>query len=392
MQGEVLMTKEGRTVLGLAEGYTAIFGFSNVYYLLGIYLAMRGMATPAQIGWIMGAFYAAQTCCRPFAGDVVVRLGFRKTFLVGSVLCLAGSAAFALTGPSFRWLIFWRVLMGVGSGLYVVALTTYQTLGIPDSIRGSAFSLISAGGIVPLVTFVPLADFFLKKGWPLSYVWFVPLLTLYALACGLRLPEIDIPQKEGGERDLSLPALAKKPGIRVLLASVTVFSMTDACLLAIGGVASERGLLPSLFLTANATIGLLVRIGGRKILDVLPRRQMAAPAIAVTSLGLFAASFSEGNVAYALCGILFGVAMGFGFPLHMALIGDVAEPRHRAGVASLVWFLMGACFFIVPILLGSLAGLLGTAGAFRALTLALFASSFGVFLLWNPRYSFRRSH
>jgi MFS family permease len=386
------MTKEGRTVLGLAQGYTAIFGFSNVYYLLGIYLAMKGMATPAQIGWIIGAFYAAQTCCRPFAGNVVVRLGFRKTFLAGSLLCLAGSTAFALTGPSFRWLLFWRVLMGVGSGLYVVALTTYQTLGIPDSIRGSAFSLISAGGIVPLVTFVPLADFFLKRGWGFSYAWLVPLLTLYALACGMRLPEIEIPQREDDGRDFSLPGLAGKPGIRVLLVSVTVFSMTDACLLAIGGIASERGLIPSLFLTANAVIGLLVRIGGRKILDVLPRRQMAAPAIAVTSLGLFAATFAGGNASYALCGVLFGFAMGLGFPLHMALIGDVAQPHHRAGVASLVWFSMGACFFAVPILLGNLAGILGTTGAFRALTLALLASSFGVFLLWNPRYSFRWPH
>ena len=136
------MMKESRTVLGLAEGYTAIFGLSNVYYLLGIYLAMRGMATPAQIGWIMGAFYAAQTCCRPFAGDVLLRLGFRRTFLAGSLLCLAGSTGFALTGTGFHWLVFWRVLMGVGSSLYVIALTTYQTLGIPDSIRGSAFSLI----------------------------------------------------------------------------------------------------------------------------------------------------------------------------------------------------------------------------------------------------------
>jgi len=87
------VTKEGRTVLGLAEGYTAIFGLSNVYYLLGIYLAMRGMATPTQIGWIMGAFYAAQTCCRPFAGDVVLRLGFRRTFLAARSSWLDGAGS-----------------------------------------------------------------------------------------------------------------------------------------------------------------------------------------------------------------------------------------------------------------------------------------------------------
>lgn len=386
------MTREGRTVLGLAEGYTAIFGLSNVYYLLGIYLSMRGMSTPGQIGWVMGAFYAAQTCCRPFAGNVVMRIGFRRAFLAGALLCLAGSSAFALTGPSFRWMLFWRIVMGIGSSLYVIALTTYQTLGIPDSTRGSAFSLISAGGIVPLVTFVPLADFFLRKGWTFLYAWMVPLIALYALACGLRLPALDIPGKTEGKKRQGLFSLAKAPGIRTLLISSTVFSMTDACLLAIGGVAAERGLLPSLFLTANASVGLLVRVGGRRILDMLPRRKMAAPAIAMTSLGLIGASFARGNLAYSLWGVFFGIAMGLGFPLHMALIGDVAEPHQRAQVSSLVWFLMGACFFIVPILLGSLAGILGTTGAFRAFTLLLLAFSPFVLVLWNPGYSFFRSH
>jgi len=386
------MIGEGRMVLRLAEGYMAIFGFSNVYYLLGVFLAMRGMATPAQTGWIMGAFYAAQTCCRPFAGQVVTKIGFRRAFASGALLCLAGSAAFALAGSSFRWMLFWRILMGIGSSLYVIALTTYQTLAIPDAIRGSAFSLISAGGIVPLVTFVPLADFLLRQGWTEAYAWFVPLIALFAFFCGLRLPELEIPRKEGEKRNVSLLTLSVRPGIRVLLVSVTLFSMTDACLLAIGEVASSRGLIPSLFLTANAAVGLLIRIGGRKILDVLPRRQMAAPALALTSLSLFAASFAGTNLAYALCGSLFGIAMGLGFPLYMALIGDVAEPHQRAAVSSLVWFSMGACFFLVPILLGNLSLFLGTGGAFRTLTALLFASSFGVFFLWKPRQSLREPH
>ncbi len=377
------MKGERPPVLGLAKGYTAIFGFSNVYYLLGVYLAMRGMASPKEIGWVMGAFYAASTFSRPFVGSLVPRLGLRRLFIAGSLLCLVSSSAFALSGRGLAGLLFWRVLMGIGSSFYVISLTTYQTLGIPDSIRGSAFSLISAGGIVPLVTFVPLADFFLQKGWVQAYIWFLPVLSLYALYCGLRLPYLEIPAETPETPRTGLAAALGTPGIRILLVSVTFFSMTDACLLAIGGIASERGLLPSLFLTANASMGLLVRIGGRRILDLLPRKSLAAPAIALTSLGLFGASFANGNLVYALCGILFGVAMGLGFPLHMALIGDVAEPAQRSRVASLVWFSMGGCFFVVPILLGNLAGALGTAGAFRSLTAILFGSSLGVHFLWK---------
>ena len=85
--------------------------------------------------------------------------------------------------------------------------------------------------------------------------------------------------------------------------------------------------------------------------------------------------------------------MGLGFPLHMALIGDVAEPARRPLVSSLSWFLMGACFFVVPILLGNLAELMGSTAAFQLLTTILVASSFWVHFLWNPRHSLvRRPH
>ena len=54
-----------RLVATLGAGYFALFGVSNLYYLLPQYLSHAGTGTPRQMGWIVGAFYLASTLSRP---------------------------------------------------------------------------------------------------------------------------------------------------------------------------------------------------------------------------------------------------------------------------------------------------------------------------------------
>ncbi|WP_416376413.1 MFS transporter [Thermovirga lienii] len=65
-----------------------------------------------------------------------------------------------------------------------------------------------------------------------------------------------------------------------------------------------------------------------------------------------------------LLGCVYGVAMGLGFPLHLSLIGDVAESRLRPKATSLVWFLMAGCYFLSPVITGYLARSLSFTAAF----------------------------
>jgi MFS family permease len=60
--------------------------------------------------------------------------------------------------------------------------------------------------------------------------------------------------------------------------------------------------------------------------------------------------------------------MGYGFPLHLSLIGDAVPARLRPKATSMVWFLMAGCFFVSPVITGYLARRFSFAVAYRIIT------------------------
>jgi MFS family permease len=358
------MAGSGPLILRLTAANFAVNGVSNTYYLLAAYLTCLGLDDPRAAGWVLGSYYAASTLSRPFVGWLVERLPFRSSFFVGGAGLLAGTLGLALSGPSLAMLLFWRSLTGIGASLFLVALTTYQTLCVPEDHRGSSFALTSAGSIAPLVTFVPLAEAFLAGGHPRAYVLLPVAISLFCLL--LALP-FDPGERsiEPGEKPGTYVELFRRRPIVILFLSVTLFALTDAAMLSVTGLAHSKGLVASGFIAANAGLSVLIRITAFRLMDRLPRMALVAPSLAFTSLGLLLASFAEGNASFTACGLLFGIGMGFGFPMHLALIGDVA-PRHlRAKTSSMVWFFMACCFSLSPLIMGYLAALWNYEAAFR---------------------------
>ena len=374
------MKETWRMVATLGLGYFALFGVSNVYYLLPQYLSHAGVGSSQQVGWIVGAFYMATTFSRPFGGGLVRRMGFRRLFRWGGLLGIAGALGFALVGSYTPGLLLFRVILGVSQTLFVVGFTTYQGLVIPESSRGVAFSAISAGGILPLMTLVPLGDLFLQRGYDVAYL-LVPLAAaLGVFYLGERLPEQSL---RGRGREGSLVGVLRNPSLRLLCLSSFCFSLGDACLVVLASLAQSRGVLVSAFFMANASVAAGIRLFGARLLDRLPRRHLAAPAMAGLALALLGCTWATGNGAMAFWGGVFGVAMGWGFPLHMALIADLATPEERPHASAMVWFAMGGSFALVPILMGYGVDWLGAVGSFRGFAGFLLLLSLGLGVLWE---------
>lgn len=378
------MAGYGALLLRLTAANFAVNGVSNVYYLLAAYLTCLGLDDPKAAGLVLSSYYASSTLSRPLVGWLVERLPFRSSFLLGASVLLACSLGLALSGPSLPRLLFWRSLMGVGASLFVVALTTYQTLRVPESHRGSSFALTSAGSIAPLVTFVPLAELFLAKGLPFAYALLPVAVSLCCLFLAFPFRGDEMPV-ETGERPGSYGEIFRHRPVLTLFLSVTLFSLTDAAMLSVTGLAHAKGLLASGFISANAAVSVLIRLTSFRLMDRLPRMSLVAPSLALTSSGLILASFAPSNALFTACGALFGLGMGFGFPMHLALIGDVAPRPLRAKTSSMVWFFMACCFSLSPLAIGHMAALSGYEGAFRLFGGSLLLAAPGLhFLLWRP--------
>lgn len=371
-----------RLVATLGAGYFALFGVSNLYYLLPQYLSHAGTGTPRQMGWIVGAFYLASTLSRPFGGALVRRLGFRRLFLWGGLSGVAGTLGFALCGflGFVPGLMTCRVLLGVSQTLFVVGFTTYQGLVIPEASRGRAFSAIAAGGILPLLILVPLGDLFLQRGLDGAYLLLPVAVSLGLLALGWKIPPLPLRDSGGGG---AFWGILRNPSLRLLCLSVFCFSLGDACLVVLSSLARSRGVLASAFFMGNAAVALVLRLFASQVLDRICRRRWAAPMAGGLAAALLGCSWASDNGSMALWGALFGVAMGWGFPLHMALVADLASPEERPHAAALVWFAMGASFALVPILLGYGGEWLGEVWAFRGFTALLLGACLGLGVLWR---------
>ncbi len=370
----------------------ALMSLSNVYYLLAPYLKTYGIVDPGIIGWVLGSYYAASTFSRPLVVRLVEKYGFYLTLVMAAAVNLISSAGVALAGSSITQILFWRILTGVSSSLFLVSLTTYQIISVPDEIRGSSFALVSAGCIAPLVTAVPLADWLLHHGHPLFYIWLGPLVSFLSLILVMSFKIEEVGYEKRQKQDWgSYSDLFRLPSVRALFVSIIFFSFTDACILSVAGLAMEKGLVPSFFISANAALSVFIRLFLFRHLDRFPRMKLAAPMFALTSAGLFLSTFAWNNVMFMICGILFGLGMGYGFPMHLALAGDVAPPRLRPKVTSMVWFLMALSFFICPLIIGYLSALLDYTRAFQIVAGAVFLISPLVHIyFWKPVISSKK--
>ena len=176
----------------------AIFSYSNVFFLLPPYLALKGFP-PETAGILVGTFYGATTLVRPLGGWIVERIGVRRTLTASAALCLA-AAAFNFVGSSFWPIMGIRFLMGCGFGIFVVALTAYQALVIPEEVRGLAFALITLGALSCLFTVVPLADWLLAHSY-LNLFLTVPLvMSVLCIVLAWRLPPLSKRLQDMGVR------------------------------------------------------------------------------------------------------------------------------------------------------------------------------------------------
>jgi len=363
----------------------AIMSLSNVYYLLAPYLKMYAIVDPGIIGWVLGSYYAASTFSRPLVVRLVEKYGIYATMVGAACVNLISSAGVALAGPSIPLVLFWRILTGIASSLFLVSITTYQVLSVPDEIRGSSFALVSAGCIAPLVTAVPLSEWLLHHGHPLLYIWLGPFVSLLSLLLVMSFKDDVMPGKKKQQDWGSYSDAFRLASVRALFVSIIFFSLTDACILSLAGLAMEKGLVASSFISANAALSVFIRLFLFRHLDRLPRMKMAASMISITSLALFLCTFAGNNMMFMFCGILFGLGMGYGFPMHLALAGDVVPLNLRPKVTSLVWFLMALSFFFCPLIIGYLSAIFDYQTSFRILSATIFIAAPLIHIfLWKP--------
>ncbi len=359
----------------------AIYAFTSVYYLLPSYLEGEGRSS-ASVGLLVSAYYVVVSLVRPFGGWMTERLGVRKTLLLAGLT--AASGGFLLAAATATPLVLAaRMITGLGFSCYCVALTSLQSLVTSDSSRGATFAITSLGSIGPLFLVIPLADALLHRGWNLAYLLEAPLMALAATVLALFLPDID------NESDRLRPAwgsygeLFALPDVKILLLSAFAFAVTDSAIVYVANLAATKGLTASPFIAVSGLASLGTRLLFRRHMDSVPRRKLAGPSFGVMALALLLASSAARSATLIGAGLLFGIGLGFAFPVHLALVGDLTSPGLRPKGTAMIYLAQDLSWVMLPLFVGFSSPLLGLKGAFRALAGFSLAASIILTVLWN---------
>lgn len=372
-------------ILFLFMSNFAIYAYSNTYFFLAPYLESQGMSASGA-GLAVSVFYAATTLARPFGGWIVERSGVRRTMILSSLGCAALSIAFAFHGKDLVPILGVRILMGLFFSVFVVAMTAYQALSVPEELRGASFALVTIGSVFPLFTVVPFSDFLLRRGASTIFLAMPPVAALLCARLSIRLKPVVLPTDGEGRRAWGTygELFRTTPAVRMLL-SCLLFGLCDASIVYISSFAMGKGLVPSAFMIPNAVGATLIRFFGRDLFNRLPRTLLAGPSFALMAVCLVVTSYATSNTVLAVCGLIYGMGMGYAYPAHLSFTGDLVPIRLRAKAASLVFFSMDFSWFLLPLYMGFAGESAGVVHAFRWFALFCVAASLFVTWMWRPR-------
>ena len=99
------------------------------------------------------------------------------------------------------------------------------------------------------------------------------------------------------------------------------------------------------------------------------------------ALLLLLASVNPGRASLMILGFLFGIGMGFGFPLHLALVSDHSPRRFQPQAVSIMWFTIALDFAVVPLATSYISEATDAVFGFRTVVLtALVCCAFAAFM------------
>ncbi|MDR1732038.1 MAG: MFS transporter [Synergistaceae bacterium] len=358
----------------------AIYSCSNVFFMLAPYLVMRGFSSE-NAGILVGAFYAATTLVRPLGSWIAERAGIRRALAASACVCLF-STLLMFFAASFWLFLAIRVAMGLGFGVFVVALMTCQSLLIPGEVRGGTFAVITLGSLSCLFTVLPLADWFLSRGEAGLFLAIPVVTSALCLIFSWRFPAVSGTLRVAGKWGTWGDLYREIPVWRTILTCL-FFGLCDAAIVCIPSLALSMGLIPSFFAVANGLGALVMRTMGRDFFNRHPRYLFIGPSLFVMALFLYLTTEAVNNVWLFACGFFNGMGMGYGFPALLALIGDLAPERLRAKMSSLVYFCYDVSWFVLPVYIGFATPLVGEMGAFRSLAALCLTAGVGVALMWR---------
>jgi MFS family permease len=314
-----------------------------MFMLFPLYVKEIG-GTEATIGLLLGVGTAASVAARPIVGVVLDRVGRRQVLLwcgAGNVLSWIPFMLLTGVGPA---LYVWTVLHDVMWGALFTAYFTYVADLVPPTRRAEGIAIfgvagMSANGLAPILgeRVIDASGFDALFGVAMAFGLVSLAATLLVPAVGPRPTD----EQPASLRDIA--PLARHPRlVRVMLATAVLGIAINAAYLFVAPYTRIAGLTRAWpFFAAYSATSVIIRLFGRRMLDVLGAHRVSGPGFLVYAAGLAgltALPTVEGTAATWLlagCGMACGAGHGSLFPVLNALVVARAPAGKQGAVIGL---------------------------------------------------------
>lgn len=295
----------------------------------------------ATIGLVLGVGTAASVALRPVVGLLLDRVGRRPVLLAAGLLNVLSYLPFLLVTQVGVWLYVWCTLHAVVWGALFAAYFTYAADLTPPSRRAEGIAVfgvagMSANGIGPVLGETIIGDagfpafFLVASGFACVSLLLTPLVPRRPRAVAATTTVAPVVLRDLGRA-------ARHPGLPIVLVATVLLGVAiNAAFFFVAPYTRDLGMARAgAFFASYAAMSVVIRLFGRRILDVLGPHRVSVPAFAVFALGLAGLAFLPAPGLLVLCGIACGAGHGTLFPVLNALAISRAPANLQGTVVSL---------------------------------------------------------
>jgi MFS family permease len=310
------------------------FAIASVFHVylptLPIYLSRKG-SSEVEIGVLIGILGLSSLVLRPFVGRALAKTSEKNFMLGGALLFGLTSAAYLVASPFWPFLTV-RVFQGIGLAFFYTASLTLVARISPEAQRGQSLSyyLLSINIAFALA---PTLGMFLVNRFSFDLLF---------LACtGLSFCSLFITGRiERRKPDaLENPSAQEAsffnwqvlpPAIMIFLTHMIWGSLTAFFPL----FALDHGVgNPGFFFAVYATIMVLGRAFGGKLLDRYSREKVLLPCLTTYIIAMVILAFSRTLPMFFVVAVIWGTGNAFFIPALMAFTLDLAGASRGPAVA-----------------------------------------------------------
>ena len=347
------------------------------------YAAVEMQLPAASLGLLSSAFALLPVLLAISIGRYNDRRGEALASVLGAAMVLLSVIGLAFVARNLASLLAFTTLLGIGHVLVIAATQMVTTRCSPpehyDTVLGHfllATSLGQALGPLLITATTPAGSLTPGPMLPLVILGTGVLLLLGAVAMARRLPP-HLPSRHSAP--MSLRSLLGTRGLLVIIiASSLTVTANDLMLVFFPALGAERGIaagLVGLLLSARAAASISSRMLFARLAAWLGRPVLLTLSMTIGSVAMLGLVFELPIWAIATLLCLSGFAGGLATAASISLAISLAPEGMRATTVSLRLTANRVGQFIIPVAAGGATAVLGAAGVFAFIGLAMAVSA-----------------